>query len=184
MSALEEVLAGGFDVDPDEQESLDGTDRFVVDTIEKAEWALRKLAQYRNRQAENRALAEAEIARIETWLVEENARYLKGIEFFEALLVEFHRRELRDDPKRKTISLPAGNLKARKLPDSIEIVDEESFKDFAETERNDLLRIQIAPDKNALKQAVLRDGEVIPGVAAVTGDLRFSIDINRKDDAE
>lgn len=178
MSALEEVLASGYDVDIDAEEQRGEGDsgRFRITDDGAAEWALRKMAVARRRAAQNSELANTEITRIEGWLSEVNGKLDREASFFESLLVEYHRDCLDDDPNRKTITLPAGALKARKNPDGIEI-DEEKFIPFAKQEREDLLRVMVAPDKKAVKEAALKDGEVLPGVTKVDGSTSFKVEV-------
>jgi phage host-nuclease inhibitor protein Gam len=180
VSALEEHLLDALEP---ETQGTDEQKSFVIDDNGAADWALRKIAQKQRLIAENEELAEREIARIREWLTDANGPLQNEIANLELLLTDYHRRLLAEDDRRKTVKLPAGNLKARKLPDNVEVTDEDAFIEWAEAERHTLLRITTAPDKNAIKQAVLKDGEVIPHVAAVKGDLKFSIDINGKDDA-
>lgn len=181
MSALEERLLEEMQppIEPTEEEP-DG--QFVIDNNGAADWALRKIAQKQAEMLANRRLAEDEILRITRWLEEVNRPLQHQADNLEALLVEYHRTLLTDDPKRKTVKLPAGNLVARKRPDGIEIVDDEKFREWAEAERHELLRISVEPNKSAIKQAVLKDGEVIPHVQPVMGDVAYSVSINRKDD--
>lgn len=178
MSALEEVLASGYDVDIDVEEHRGEGDseRFRITDEGAAEWALRKMAVARRRAAANSELANAEITRIEGWLSDENGKLEREASFFESLLIEYHRTCLAEDPKRKQIALPAGVLKSRKNPDGIEI-DEDQFIPFAKQEREDLLRVTVAPDKKAVKEAALKDGEVLPGVTKVDGSTTFKVEV-------
>jgi hypothetical protein len=89
----------------------------------EADWALRKLAQARSRVAEHDALAAAEERRLHDWHRAVCEPLERDIEYFTSILREWHERQLAEDPKRKTVSLPAGKLVAAKNPDSIAIED-------------------------------------------------------------
>lgn len=178
MSALEERLLE--EMQPPIEVTEDD-ERFVIDNDHAADWALRKIAQKQRQIEANRQLAEDEIARITAWLEEVTTPLAGQADHLEALLVEYHRKLLAEDDKRKTVKLPGGNLVARKRPDNVEITDEEAFIEWAEAERHNLLHIKTSPDRNAIKEAVLKDGEVIPHVTPVKGDIQYRIETNRKD---
>lgn len=172
MSALEEYLAGD-DLDDEERE------RWRVDGPGTAEWALRRLARAKRLIAEAEELAESERARIDMWLANERKRQERDVAFFEGALREFHASVLAEDPKRKTLEFPMGVLKARKVSDSVRVVDEAAFRDFAEGNgRVELLNIKVTPKLLAIREAVLKDGEPIPGVEPVRGEgFTFSVEV-------
>lgn len=190
MTALEEYLIGEPDVDEVDHE-LD-----VPANIEAADWQVRRLVRLRRRMAENEATAASEIQVIRTWLAEENARLQRSAAFFEQSLTAFHQQLLDDDPKRKTVSLPAGTLKARKHPDRVDVVDVDLFVRWAQAEKPELVRTKVEPDKTAIKKLlgvgpeagdpeigsvghILIDpatGEAAPGVYLVEGETSFAVD--------
>lgn len=159
---------------------------FQVTTLEHANWAVRKIAQHRAVLAESEALYDTERARLDAWRADQQARCADACEFLGGLLRRFHEDRLVDDPKAKTIRLPAGDLVARKAPDRID-VDLDAFVPWAQaTGRDDLLRVKVEPDKPAIRQAVgdvMEDGRVVhgdtgefmPGVTWIDGDVRFSV---------
>lgn len=168
---LENSIADGV------PERTDADLEFKVTNEREADWALRKLAQRRRQAEANRELAEAERERIDTWLAERNAELQADCEFFEGHLAAYHAQILVKDEGRKTIKLPGGTLKARKRPDGVEVTDE--FIPWAlDNNRNDLVRVKHEVDKNAVKQAVLKDGEILTGVDVVKGDLTFSVEVS------
>ena len=164
--------------------------RFALDTPAACDWALRKLARIEHDVAANETLAALEGDRIHAWLTDQRTRADKHANFFRSLLANYHRRALDDDPKAKTLRFPAGELTARRTPDTIDITDADTFRDWAETaDHLDLLRIRIEPDKPAIKKytqpaanldiesdapAVTGDGVHVPGVTWQAGELRFT----------
>lgn len=187
--SLQERLEETYDVDVDIQLAIaEGTyvqpnvpslhqDRFTVDDDDKATWALRKLARIRLEMAANQEQAEREIERIRAWLDEVNGSLERHAEFFDSHLRYYHRTILNSDPSRKTVKLPAGTLKARKRPDTIEIVEPEAFIEWARVARPEFIRTKFEINKSVVREAVLKDGEVIEGVEAEPGDISFSVEV-------
>lgn len=163
---------------------------FTITDAKLANWALRKLTQIRRLAAEDRAVAEAEMKRIDEWLQGRLVKYGRDETFFTQHLRGFHERRLAEDPKAKTISLPNGELVARKAPDRW-VLDEEEVLPWAKEQG--LTRVipeQVAIDKNALKkrltakgdQAVDPDsGELVPGVTIEQGQTTFSVRVKDGD---
>lgn len=161
--------------------------RFVIDGPKTADWALRKLARAKGRQAENAALAAAEVERITEWLTAENAKLGHDVAFFEGLLTEYHRHVLDGEPDRRTIALPAGKLVARKQPDRWQFDTHEFVAWAVRAGRPELVR-QPPPEVNkadAKRAFKLVDGQVLDaatgekaeGVAVEVGDVRFSVEV-------
>jgi hypothetical protein len=145
---------------------------WVVDDPSRAEWALRKLAGIRRQQAENRAVAEEEKRRIADWLDDVNGTLARSAQFFEGLLTTWHRRVLDVDPDRKTVSLPSGELKARKQPDRWEFTDD--FTAWAQQHRPDLVRVRVDVDRTTAKGHLERiSAEAVVDVDS--GDIRFTV---------
>lgn len=95
------------------------------------------------------------------------------------LLRQYHDRILRSDPKAKTLSFPAGKLKARKAPDAWEI-NEEAFVPWARLHTlTEFYEVKTHINRTALKkafeagpggQAVTAEGELVPGVTVHRGE--------------
>lgn len=146
---------------------------FRVTDLASADWAMRKLAVKRAWMAEQSAYYDSELDRLGAWLDEAKASAADTEGFFGSLLEDWHRRVLDTDEKQKTIKLPSGELKARKLPDGVVIADPDAFV-CAHGFASDLVRVKATPDLNAVKKAVLRDGESLVGVEVVPGEVRFA----------
>ncbi|MDQ3107839.1 MAG: host-nuclease inhibitor Gam family protein [Actinomycetota bacterium] len=190
MTALEAFLIGEPDLD-----DVDTLDESHPETLEQADWHIRKLARLRRHMAENEAIAHAEIQRIRMWLEEENAKLQRQAAFYEQNLAQFHRALLETDPKRKTVSLPAGALRARKHPDRVEILDADMFITWADAAgRSEFVRTKVEPVKSEIKRLlsttdielehglVLSDpttGEAVPGVVWIEGETSFTVDAAR-----
>jgi phage host-nuclease inhibitor protein Gam len=129
-----------------------------------------KLAQARRQIIDNEDLYAAEVNRLNAWLEDTNKGHERDVEYFSGLLRAWHEEQLEADPKRKTIKLPAGDLKARQNPPSINIDDPETFNKWALQEYPSWVRVKYEPEKSAIKKAggiVPTTGEIAPGVSVV-----------------
>jgi hypothetical protein len=159
--------------EPEGEEHQD-RERYAIGGMNEADWALRKLAQARWQMRQNEKLAAAEKERIREWLEAANTGPERDATYFESILRNWHEEQLAEDPKRKTISLPAGKLAAAKNPDSIEVGSE--FIPWALEHRPEWVRTKHEPNKTEIKEAAGVDpetGEIAPGVSVVPGELRW-----------
>lgn len=174
-----------------EREKPDG-ERFKVDGPRTAEWALRKLARIRGYLAENDQIALEEIKKITDWITDANAALGADAAFFEGLLEDWHRRELADDPARKSIKLPNGTLKSRKTPEGIEVTDADALIDWAEANGHpEIRRVKVEVDKVAARKVLgttpegqvfdPSTGEIVPGVEGRPSEVRYSVDTGAKE---
>lgn len=155
------------------------TEAFVVDDDKKADWAMRKLARLRRKQAENKAIAEAEIQRVSEWLETVNKSLESDAAYFEYILTPYAL--LQRSEGRKTVTLPHGTIKTTAGRPKIEIEDEEKFLEWAKESETSVIRIKTEIDKKALN-ALLRDdnqvistqGEIVPAVRVIPADASVS----------
>lgn len=165
-------------------EAPEHREHFRIDMREKAVWAMRKLAHVRRRQAENKAIGDKEMLRIQAWVDEVNKSLEAGAQWLENLLIDFHRQELERDPKAKTIRLPHGELSARKTPDDWRI-DEALFLTWAQQNHEAWVRVVPEVNKKALKdEGKANDlgqivdpesGEIVPGVVVLPGGIKHYV---------
>lgn len=182
--ALGEVLDASYPIPEAPEEKA----RFEVDTLEKAAWAMRKLAHIRGKMAEIQTIADKEIMRIQYW-ADERKKDLEGdAHYFEGMLIAYHQRAFADDPKTKTIKLPHGELAARKQPDDWRIMDETFIKCAKELGLMTLIRAKEEPNKAEAKQVLKFDpatgkvidpetGAVVDGVTVIPGGIKFSVKV-------
>lgn len=162
MSALE--------VEPLLDETADEpADAFHVHDTATAEWAMRRVRKLRDDLAEQELYAEG----VAAWIKRERTREQEKERWLVEQLEEYHRRLFAEDEKRKTVRLPSGELKARKLPDTVLVADPGEF--CAAYDGTDLVRVTMAPNLNELKTAVLKRGQSFDGVEVVPGDVKFSV---------
>jgi phage host-nuclease inhibitor protein Gam len=151
-------------------------DQWRVQTLGAADWAMRKVAKLDRESTAISDTAAEEIDTITKWRDAEFARIAPQREHWTWLLADFHEKQLAEDPKAKTIKLPHGALIARKQPDNIEIEDVKTAMAWCHACNDDYLRF---PDpelnRSAIKAAVLKNGEIIPGVEVVVGEIKYSV---------
>jgi hypothetical protein len=147
------------------------TEGFRIETPEQAAWAMRKYRKFAQRKQENETLAEAERARIASWLERVNATVEAEMDFFGSHLEAYGMAQRISG--RKSVDLPDGVIKTRSTSASV-LVDKATFVQWAmEAKREDLLRVSYAPDLDAIKTTTVVDGgsvidvvsgEILPGV--------------------
>ena len=157
-------------------------DDFKVDTLEQAQWAMRKYRSLAQRVAANEALADAEHDRITTWKDAANAGLLSRMEWYEEHL-KAYALSLRAQGQ-KSVSLPDGEIKTRASAPTFD-VDRARFVEWAqEQKREDVLRVAVSPDLSAIKTAFVADGatavdpttgEVVPGLIPVPESVTVSL---------
>lgn len=169
MSALQDHLI--------ETTAPEETEGFRIEDTDAANWAVRKLAKADAEIRDNAKQAEREIERVNAWLEDACRSAVETYERMQMLLEDYHRRLLEADPQRKTVKLPAGTLSARKLPDNIEISDEKTFIEKMRVARKEFVRTKYEIARQAVKDAVLKDGEIVEGVERVEGAISFKVEV-------
>ena len=89
---------------------------------------------------------------------------------------------IREEGK-KTIDLPHGTLKIRKLPDKVEISDMEKFLESANQEVVTIVPETVKPDLNKIKAYLKSSGHILPGITVIEGKEEFKLTINNKSKA-
>lgn len=190
MNALQELELKEIDGMVFEFELVDDPEqkaRWKVESLDSANWCLRKLAALKARQMEIDQLAQAEVERITSWQKKQTDGLDREAEFFTGLLEEYHRAELRKDPKTKTITTPYGEMHLRKQQPQWEY-HEEQLMIYLKANRPDLVKEKVtyAPDKASIKKYCkvsgnqvfdIITGEVIPGVAVYDRAEAFSVKV-------
>ena len=161
-----------FEIEEYEQKPEEVKQRFKIDNLEQANWALRKIKAYSKQQAELDDLAEKEIQRIREWQEKEKKKTQRSIDFFESILTLYLYEQRIKDPKFK-VSTPYGTISTRKQQPKWEIKDKEGLVTWLkENNLEQLVRIKEEPALKDIKgsfekhgvNAIDENGEIIPGI--------------------
>lgn len=163
----------------DEQEGVQD-EGFKVDTEEKANWALRKLAKIEEQRQEDIALAEAEIQKIESWLEQKKEKHDRDTDYFQGLLAAYAQERRREDPKFKSLKLPNGVVRFRKQQPKYHYVDDRLLESLKAHGRDDLIKVKESPDKANLKKQFAVNGDKL--FNPDTGEALEGVTVEYRDD--
>jgi phage host-nuclease inhibitor protein Gam len=163
----------------DDQEQVNA-ESFVIDTEEKANWALRKIRSLKEKKQDNIALAEAEISKIDAWLESVNEKVDRDAEYFQNMLAAYAQKRRNEDSKFKSLKLPHGKIAFRKQQPKWEYDDSKLLESLKSSGLDDLIRIKEEPDKTAIKKRLVVSGEF--AVNPDSGELIGGITIQQRED--
>lgn len=159
---------------------------FEITTKEQAVWALRKIAAVERARKEAQDAANAEVGRISRWLDDEELRANQARKHLDYLLEQYHRTQLAENPKAKTIKLPHGTLRFRSQQPQF-TRDDAVIKKWAAEDMPEVLVAQEPKlDWTRLKKAlVIQDGvaiiadtgELVPGVEVEVRPDKFTVEV-------
>lgn len=163
---------------------------FIVDSDEKAAWALRKYKAAVAKNDEAAALAASEITRIERWLDERRRINNRDVDFFAALLQNYALSERRERDRKK-IDLPDGVVQTRQSSQRFKLVDKAVFVEWAKENAPSALRVVYTPDMSVVSRvfvmagdsAVDDSGVVVPGVGVEHERITATIAVHEKEDS-
>lgn len=175
----DEDIANYHDAVANEDETLATVTRplFRVTDLASADWAGRKIVQAQARIDEAKAYRVKVLAKLDAQVAREEARARPVIEFMEAMLTDWLRREIDADPKgAKSRSLPSGvTVKRVAGRESLVVEDEEALIGWALANEPQLLKY--TPKVADIKAAVKIDGLAVPGVALTRGEDSFKLTV-------
>lgn len=152
---------------------------FVVDTLEKADWAMGKIKLEREKMAQNEELVKARIEQLQEWLKKKNEASQGSITFFENLLVPFVQEQIKDS-KKKSINLPSGTVGFRKATKTIK--DDKLILDFVRANCSKYIKLEEKLDMAGFKKSctvaggrlITSDGEVVPGYEVTEENVLYT----------
>ena len=152
---------------------------FVISDDSKADWAMRKLASLRRKQADNKTIFDKEVQRVTEWLEKVNRDIERDAEWFESNLKPYALTQRYDG--RKSVVLPHGTIKTTAGRPKIEIEDESQFLAWAEISQPELIRIKKEIDKKVLNtlltdsgDVISTQGEIVPSVRVIPAETSVS----------
>lgn len=151
--------------------------RWRVDTDERADYALRRVAMLDEELARAQAFARTQKQQIDTWLEARTKPIAEARAFFHGAAADYARRLREADPKFRTLPLPAGKLTAHDGRPGVDVEDEAAFTTWAlEQGHDDVVGVTYSAKKNEIAKRYTvagdvfvsgtpgEDAEVVPGV--------------------
>ena len=132
---------------------------FAVVDQQTAEWTVRKIGEHRKKQAEIKELADAEITRIIEWAEKQTKQHENSVEYLQGVL-----RPWFEEQGEKSISLPSGRIRFRKLPDKFKWKDEQAVISWAKINHPKAIRTKEELDKKEIASYIKQTGEMPDGV--------------------
>lgn len=145
---------------------------FAIDTIDKANWATRKIAKAERDIRERELVANEYKAKIDKWLAAANKNDLDTVENMTRLLEPYAEAALKDR-REKYVDLFYARVGFRKTPERIEVEDEAAAIAYCEANEPEAVKVE----KRILKSK-LKDAAKTPGVSVTAGENRFYITVN------
>lgn len=190
VKRLEDVLAH---INEQEEEVVKAP--FVVNNLETAAEATRRITYFHERMTELDSIMEKQIAPflekielIKNWNSEAKQEYLDKVEHYSILLELFMRKEVEAQEQsgkkpKKSINLPYGKIALKKQQPEFE-KDEDILFNYAK--ERELVRTKESTDWATLKKEctvvngrlVDPNGEIVPGVIVMERDDKFEVKLN------
>lgn len=145
---------------------------FEIKDDKTANWALRKIREAEARIEQVQRFAEEQKAEIDAWAETATEREAHSITFFTGLLQAYHFKLHQENPRIKTIKLPAGELQLRKAQPKFSR-DDNKLTAWLKAHRPEFVKVKESPDWAEAKKALnvagrhLVDpetGEIVDGV--------------------
>ncbi len=135
-----------------------------------------EIARLEEEISENFNNSDQEAAIIKQWALSRNNVLQEKSDFLKLKLENFIREE-----GKKTIDLPHGTLKIRKLPDKVEITDIETFLLNANQDVVTIIPESVKPDLTKIKTYIRNSGRQLPGVTIIEGVEQFKLTLKSKE---
>lgn len=148
---------------------------FAIDSTDRAEWALSRIAHAEGEIAKKVAHYEAAVKRAQEWLLSDSKPHQRTIETMTELLRPWANLEVARNGKKKSVKLIGGEVGFRAGPARLEVTDEAAAVEWLKAGHPECIRVTFAIDKRETMQLIEKGGEVPPGVEVVAGEVRFHV---------
>lgn len=165
-----------FDLDLFEDDTT--REPFKIDSLELADWAIRKISRAESEITRLELLADSMKKTIDERLSKLKASHVRTIESMTILLEPWANIEIaKQGGKKKSYPLISGRVGFRQSPQSIEIIDE--AKAVADVEAKRVPNgIKKTVSKTAVKEYIKQTGVTPEGVELKIGEVKFYVDAN------
>ena len=169
---------------------INENEKFIIDDLAKAEWAMKKIAKRQGELVILQEQAERMKADIDKWLLRETTEKQDDISYLENLLKPFAESSIQGT-KKKSLALPSGKIGFRAgaknfvlngtkvtntMPELITFV-KGSSPEFIETKES----VKWADYKKTLNadgdKVITADGEIIEGMTIQQSEPKFYVDV-------
>lgn len=152
---------------------------WTIDSMEKADWALGKIAAARQKMQQNADYVQSQVEKLQIWLEKMNKEQQNSIDFFELKLAPYLESEIAGS-KKKSVTLPNGVVGYRKKTNTIKN-DAEIF-DFVKNNYSEYIKTEEKVDLASFKKAcsvvdgklITEDGEVVPGYTVEESQVLYT----------
>ena len=156
---------------------MNDNERFKIDDLETADWALTKIAEAENEIEKNKSYADMQRHKIDEWETDINKEFENTISFMKSHLQLYLQTQ-----DKKSIKLINGNIGFRKRQDKWNIQNnEELVKALESTELHDLIRVKKEPALSELKKYLTVVGDQV--LYEKTGEVIEGIKIEKQEDS-
>ena len=113
------------------------------------------------------------------WLADEKEKLQRQIDFFKTPLEHFMRAINASNPKIKSLKLPTGTLKLRKLPDTVTLKDnwKAGEADVGKPGINKIEKVEIKVSLSEIKKHIQETGEELDYAELVPGETKFEVEV-------
>lgn len=169
-------------------------ENFVIDSDDRANWALGKIAQYQKAIQEANDFYADQKSKLDEWLEEATRENKSQIEYFESMLLPYADKKL-DGSKKRSFKLPKGTIGFRKgtvkyFMDGQTISgSDEKLTKWAKLNAPDYIKVKESTDWAELKKELVvsksgkvlaSDGQIIPGMEATQSPDTFYAKVGDK----
>jgi phage host-nuclease inhibitor protein Gam len=145
---------------------------FAIDSLNKANWAIAKIAKAEANIATRKLVADKYIKKVIDWVESANKTDKSTVESMTGMLKPWAEVEIAKSGKAKHVKLMDGEIGYRQNPDRLEIEDEKAA--LAAVPEN-CKRVKVEIDKVAVKALIKEKGEVFEGCKIVAGDIAWYV---------
>ena len=141
---------------------------FVVDSMEKVDWAVGKAALAMHRIADRVALVKKYKSELDKWLLEQNKSDEQTVNYMTGVTREFATAEIEKQGKKRSINVPCGTVGLRKGSVFVDVKDEKKAIEYCRKNAPSAI-------KESLKLPELKKLEAGDGFTLVTNPETFYI---------
>lgn len=167
--------------------------KFVIDNMDKCEWATKKKAKLVAEMEKVNALVDERIRRMEEWRAEQLKPLLNDIQHFENMIRPFAEQTIAAQKKKKsfklpngaTISITAGKKDIKKIDDEAlkKFLSDNNYNDYLETKTTTTAKwgefkkvLHVDEETN---QVISPDGEIVECCRVEQGEDKYSVDVTK-----